>query len=62
MKAILEFDLNDPDDNQFHLRCINSLDLALAIFHLQGILREEEIDIKRIKEIVYSIDVDELIS
>lgn len=31
-KAILEFDLNDPDDNLAHLRAIKSLDMALAIW------------------------------
>ena len=33
-KAILEFDLNDPDDTQAHLRCVKSLDLVLFIFKI----------------------------
>jgi hypothetical protein len=31
MKAILKFDLNDPDDIVNHLRCIKSSDLAIAL-------------------------------
>jgi hypothetical protein len=31
-KATLTFDLNDIDDKQAHLRCVKSLDMALAIF------------------------------
>lgn len=34
MKAKLEFDLNDPDDRQAHLRCVKSLDMALALFEI----------------------------
>ena len=32
MKAILEFDLNDPDDKMAHLRCIKSTDMAIVIW------------------------------
>jgi hypothetical protein len=39
MKAILEFDLNDPDDIQAHLRCVKSLDLVLFILKIEGELR-----------------------
>ena len=39
MKAILEFDLNDPDDAQAHLRCVKSLDLVLFIFKIENELR-----------------------
>jgi hypothetical protein len=39
MKAILEFDLNDPDDTQAHLRCVKSLDLVLFILKIEGELR-----------------------
>lgn len=38
-KAILEFDLNDPDDTQAHLRCVKSLDLVLFILKIEGELR-----------------------
>jgi len=33
-KAILEFDLNDSDDAQFHLRAIKSADLAIVFWDL----------------------------
>ena len=39
MKAILEFDLNDYDDRQAHLRCVKSLDLVLFILKIEGELR-----------------------
>lgn len=32
MKAILKFDLSDPDDALAHLRCIKSLDMALVLW------------------------------
>jgi hypothetical protein len=34
MKALLEFDLNDPDDRMDHLRCIKSLSMACVLFEL----------------------------
>jgi len=33
-KATLEFDLNDPDDVQAHLRAIKALDMALVLWQL----------------------------
>lgn len=41
MKATLEFDLNDPDDTQAHLRCVKSLDLVLFILKIEAELRGE---------------------
>jgi hypothetical protein len=41
MKAILEFDLNNQDDIMAHQRCIKSLDMALALWHIQTKLRKE---------------------
>ena len=32
MKAILEFNLNDSDDQMAHNRCLKSLDMALALW------------------------------
>jgi DNA-binding ferritin-like protein len=32
MKAILEFNLDDPDDAMAHLRCVKSLDMALVLW------------------------------
>lgn len=33
-KAILEFDLNDPDDKQAHLRAVKSIDMAGALWDI----------------------------
>jgi hypothetical protein len=33
-KAILEYDLNDPDDNMAHLRAVKSLDMALVLWEM----------------------------
>ena len=33
-KAILEFDLNDPDDSMTHLRAIKSLDMASVLWEM----------------------------
>ena len=33
-KAILEFDLNDPEDKQAHLRAIKALDMAGALWDI----------------------------
>jgi hypothetical protein len=33
-KAILEFDLNEPDDRTAHIRAVKSLDMASFIFEL----------------------------
>ena len=33
-KAILEFDLNDPDDQMAHLRAVKSLDITLVLWEM----------------------------
>ena len=33
-KAIIEFDLNDPDDNMAHMRAVKSLDMALVLWEM----------------------------
>ena len=33
-KAIIEFDLNDPDDNMAHMRAVKSLDMALVLWEI----------------------------
>lgn len=46
MKAILEFDLNDPDDFRAHMRAVKSTDMAFILWEIQvgnfrkNILRE----------------------
>lgn len=41
MKATLTFDLNDSDDALSHFRCVKSLDMALALWHLHYDLRKQ---------------------
>ena len=41
MKAILEFDLNEPDDIIAHKRCVKALDLTLALWDIDQYLRSE---------------------
>ena len=41
MKAILEFDLNEPDEREEHLRCVRALDLCLVLWDFDQILRSE---------------------
>jgi uncharacterized membrane protein len=33
-KAILEFDLNDPDDIMAHLRAVKALDMSLVLWEM----------------------------
>lgn len=39
MKAILEFDLNDPYDRNDHLRAVHANDMANALFEITNIAR-----------------------
>ena len=34
MKAILEFNLEEPEDRMAHLRCVKSRDMAAVLFEL----------------------------
>jgi hypothetical protein len=50
-KAILEYDLNDPDDVMAHMRAIKALDLALVLWEItyntkKGI--QNEIEFKKL--------------
>ena len=40
MKARLVFNLDDSDDAMAHLRCVKSLDMALALWEVSGKIRE----------------------
>lgn len=40
-KAILEFDLNEPEDIEAHKRAIKSLDLVLALWDIEQYLRSQ---------------------
>ncbi|MBE3102467.1 MAG: hypothetical protein IMZ47_09415 [Firmicutes bacterium] len=42
MKAILEFDLLDPDDRLAHLRCVKAMELAIACYDLGYLWHEAE--------------------
>ena len=51
-KAILEFDLNDYDDNMAHKRAVKSTDLSLALWEIEMNLRkklERELESKELK-------------
>lgn len=39
MKAVLEFDMNEPDDVEAHKRCVQSLDLAISLWDIEQELR-----------------------
>lgn len=60
-KAILEFDLNDVDDKQAHLRAVKSLDMAGALWDithntkksLEWSLEGKEIDKYDVLEMVF---------
>ena len=41
MKAVLEFELDNPDDKMAHLRCVKSLDMALFIWDVRELLNKE---------------------
>lgn len=41
MKAILEFDLSDPDDRREHLLCIKANDMSIALWDIEAFFREE---------------------
>lgn len=35
-KAILEFNLEDPDDRKEHYRCTKSRDMAITLWHMRN--------------------------
>lgn len=41
MKAILEFDLNDNEDQVAHMRAVKALDMALTLWDMEQYLRSE---------------------
>jgi hypothetical protein len=42
MKAVLEFDIDDPSDNKAHRRAIAATDAFLALHDIDNILRQHE--------------------
>ena len=61
MKAILTFNLENRDERMEHIRCVKSLDMAIALFDIKNELYNDEINIELIKDIINSINLDELI-
>jgi len=41
MKAILEFDLNEPDDVTAHKRAVKALDLCIVLWDIDQYLRSQ---------------------
>lgn len=41
MKAILEFDLDNPDDQSAHMRAVKALDLAICLWDIDQYLRAQ---------------------
>ena len=41
MKAILEFDLDNPDDQSAHMRAVQALDLAICLWDIEQYLRAQ---------------------
>ena len=78
MKATLDFNLDDSDDARAHLRAVKALDMALALWDMDGYLRAKikygELDGKvydafqeardELREIMqrHHVDLDELIN
>lgn len=67
MKGILEFNLNDEDDVMSHLRCVKSLDMAIALFQISQTLYNDDISADEIKNEIRlalsnnGIEIDQLI-
>lgn len=64
MNATIRFNLNNPNDKKAHMRCIKSLDMALAIWKIQQKAMEYEvINIVQLNDIFieYNIAIDEYI-
>ena len=67
-KAILEFDLNDPDDIMAHLRAVKSLDMALTLWEIvyntkktiEWQIESEKLDANTVLDKVYEIIWQEL--
>lgn len=63
MKAILEFDLSEPEEVEAHLRCIHAADMASALMEISNIWtrfkhREEELTGEEVLKIINQI-IDE---
>lgn len=61
MKATLTFNLNEPDDVMNHNRCVQSLDMALALWEIRQELFKDEPSIETIRDILADINIEKLI-
>lgn len=67
MKGIIKFNLDDEDDALSHLRCIKSLDMAIALFQISQTLYNDDINVDEIKNEIRlalsnnGIELDQLI-
>jgi hypothetical protein len=58
MNATIRFDLNDADDKMAHMRCIKSLDMALALNKIENIVLENDVlTIEDINKILYQYNI-----
>ena len=66
MKATLTFNLDDPDDRMAHLRCVKSLEMAIALFEIKNNSGRYATDIQQysneIHDALGNLNIDELIS
>ena len=41
MKAIIEFDLNDPEDRMKHMQCVKAESMAIVLFEITHNLKKQ---------------------
>ena len=66
MKAILQFDLRDRDDEMAHLRCVKALNMAIVLWeitHNNDQIETKEALTQKINMLMFdhNVDLDELI-
>jgi hypothetical protein len=61
MKATLTFNLSEPDDVMNHNRCVQALDMALALWEIRQELFKDEPDIEQIRDILADVNIEKLI-
>ena len=61
MKAILEFNLDEPDDEKAHLRCVKAMDMACLLHEISRIIYFAGFAIEEVgSEIRNAIDASEI--
>jgi len=64
MNATIRFNLDDPDDRIAHMRCIKSMDMAIALFKIQELaMKHEQVNIAQLNDIMddQNITLNEII-